>query len=557
MSFAFASFPPVVPRALRATLFSVAGLILVGAPRVSAQTVGTRDPSFTSAVSLTNLYSQYLEYINGTPVLFAGGDAGAFGLLSANGVLYPSEEIGDFGNGSRIVYTEVAEVVPHSATDPSHYVLVGGLFGRTNTQIVNKRPGQNIVRLSPVGAVDTTFDPGTGADNEVTAILPLPDGGMVVGGQFGLFNQQPHEHIVRLNGAGAIAGNDVFSTGLNFDAAVLSLAAQRNPGSTAFLPQILVAGLFSSVNGTPHAKLARINADGSVDASFHPSFDDRTTVVVSQPDGKILVGGDFSNVNGTAAKHIVRLNYDGSIDPTFTASVTGQPAGLPNPPAVYVIQLLNDGSMYLGGNFTRVNGVTRNYLARVDANGVLDPAFDAGKTILNAVQSLSIQADGRLLVGENLSKSLDNSSTRPPSLIRLFAESPSVTLVASTPTATETDSVPGAFTVSRTGNTTNAGPLTVYFQLTPHPQNSRTIAQPRVNYLPLALTQYKPLKYVFSLTIPAGQESVVIPVVPSGRLIKKGDRRSVNLTLIDDPTSTSTYDIVPDAASGSVIITNE
>ena len=473
MSSASVSFRPPLSRlfqaACRHLFLALACLSVAGASRLAAQTPGTQDTSFVSAVIDGNIYAQALQYVNGAPLLFVGGDQDNLDDLDANGLADPGFILPDFGNTIRIVYTAVPELIPHSTTDSSHYLLVGGLFGRSATQIKDNQPGQNLVRLSPLGALDTTFNPGgKGADGEVTAILPLPDGGSVVGGQFQNYNLQPHEYIVRLNSQGTVESNGVFNPTLSFDGTVLSLAAQQNPASTALLPQVLVAGLFSNVNGVSHAKLARINADGTVDGSFNPSFDDRTTVVVSQPDGKILVGGDFSHVNGTPAEHLVRLNFDGSIDPTFTASVTTQPAGLVDPPAVYVIQLLDNGSMYLGGNFAKVNGVKRNFLARVDANGVLDTAFDPGKTILNAVQSISIQTDGRLLVGENVSKSLDNSSTRPPSLIRVFAEPPVIALVASVPnavTGTPTTRQDGAFTLTRSGSAFNAGALTVYVRL--------------------------------------------------------------------------------------------
>src|SRR5688500_14543506 len=36
-----------------------------------------------------------------------------------------------------------------------------------------------------------------------------------------------------------------------------------------------------------------------------------------QPDGKILIGGTFRTVNGVHRMGIARLNADGSLDPTF------------------------------------------------------------------------------------------------------------------------------------------------------------------------------------------------------------------------------------------------
>jgi hypothetical protein len=51
----------------------------------------------------------------------------------------------------------------------------------------------------------------------------------------------------------------------------------------------------------------------------------------------------------------------------------------------------------LGGTFTSIGGSPRNRIARLHANGALDVAFDPDAN--DAVQSLAIQADGKVLVG--------------------------------------------------------------------------------------------------------------------------------------------------------------
>ena len=36
-----------------------------------------------------------------------------------------------------------------------------------------------------------------------------------------------------------------------------------------------------------------------------------------QPDGRIIIGGEFTHVDGVALNHIARLNADGTLDATF------------------------------------------------------------------------------------------------------------------------------------------------------------------------------------------------------------------------------------------------
>ena len=577
MSFAFASFRRALPSVTRRfsgnrSALAAVGLSLAGACHLSAQTPGTLDTSFLAVETGITFYTQVLENVDGTPVLFIGGDQDGLnefviqGRSSTGGSLagadydrFGDEGLGpDIGNPARIIYTAVPELAPH-AGNTAPQILVGGLFGRSATQINNMTPGQNIFRLDPFANVDPTFNPGKGADDYVTSILPLADGGMVVGGEFQQFNKIDHLRIVRLDSTGAIVPDSTFDTNLTFDATVLALDAQLLGGVRN--GQILVAGQFSNVNGKTYNKLARLNADGSVDASFHPSFDDRTTIVKSQPDGKILVGGDFENVSGTAAKHIVRLNYDGSVDSTFTAQVTGMPAGFANPPAVYVIQQLPDGSMYLGGNFTTVNGVTRNYLAKVDATGALDTAFDPGTTIINAVQSIVVQTDGKLLIGETVSRTLEGGKIYPPSLIRLYGEAPSINITTASDAVIAT-AHNGAFTLTRNIAAPTSDPLSVFLLIGGNAHSvlgTKPKSQIDYDFSATGLVFYSsvPAGSVYEVTFAANQTSITIPIdVKRLKSYKKRDSRDVILTLVGDQTGDNNYVVGPDA-SATVTISND
>ena len=530
----------------------------LGASRLPAQTPGSLDPDFTSFVTNSNIYALALTTADLAPILLVGGDLAAYDGENLDGSTSGNFAAPTFGSAGRIVYTIVPELVlrDNGLTPTNPNFLLGGLFSRSALQVKNGDHAQNITRVDAFGAVDTTFNPGTGSDNYITSIVPLSDGGMVVGGEFENFNGISHQHIVRLDGTGAIVGDNVFDSKLGFDATVLSMAVQQNPSSPAALPQIVVAGTFSNVNSATHQKLARINADGSVDASFNPNFDARTTVVVSQPDGKILVGGDFSNVNGTPVKHLVRLNYDGSIDPMFTASVTGQPAGFADPPAVYVINLQADGSMYLGGNFTMVNGVTRNFLALVDANGQLDTSFDPGKTIINAVQSLVVvPGDRSLIVGENVSKSVNNTQIRPPSVVRLFGTAPVISLATFKSPVTKTSRQNGSFKLKRSDRFFASESLTVYLQ------ESGTAVQ-RVKQSGYTTYDFQGLVigsgYLstilggnangdIAVTFAPGETSKKILVVPAHHAspATRPASTTVTLTVVADPNDAATYSIPP------------
>ncbi len=118
--------------------------------------------------------------------------------------------------------------------------------------------------------------------------------------------------------------------------------------------KVLVAGVFPR-------KLLRLNADGSLDASFDAGTGPNNNGVSSmavQPDGKIIVGGFFTTFDGVARDSIARLNADGSVDTAF------DPSGGPDA-IVRTLALQPDGRTLLGGDFTNVNNTQRNAAARL------------------------------------------------------------------------------------------------------------------------------------------------------------------------------------------------
>lgn len=62
------------------------------------------------------------------------------------------------------------------------------------------------------------------------------------------------------------------------------------------------------------------------------------------------------------------------------------------------MKALFDGRLLVCGFFSTVNGVWRNGVARLKANGALDEGFDAGHELSGFVRGLALLPDGRILV---------------------------------------------------------------------------------------------------------------------------------------------------------------
>src|SRR5690606_32753107 len=113
-----------------------------------------------------------------------------------------------------------------------------------------------------------------------------------------------------------------------------------------------------------------------------------------QDDGKIIVGGNFTSYDGTARNRIARLNTDGALD---TAVEVGN--GFNN--VINSMSIQDDGKIIVGGNFTSYDGTARNRIARLNTDGSLDTSFVVGNGFNNVINSMSIQDDGKIIVGGN------------------------------------------------------------------------------------------------------------------------------------------------------------
>jgi uncharacterized delta-60 repeat protein len=292
----------------------------------------------------------------------------------------------DFGfdSGSAINQSVIAV-----ATQPDGKLLISGAF-----TFVGSAARGGIARLNPDGTTDFTFGNGfSGANDEVRSIALQPDGRVLIGGYFTTVNGTSRNRIARLHADGSL--DTTFLGGLS--------GANGNVNAIAVQPdgRVLIGGTFTTINGTSRNFIARLNADGSLDTTFLNGLtgaDSLVDCVALQSDGRVVIGGGFTTVNGTTRGGIARLNADGSLDTTFLSGLSGANS------EVRSISLQSDGRVLLGGHFTTVNGVGRNRIARLNADGSLDTTFLNGISGANSVvNSVVLLSDGRVLIGGDFS----------------------------------------------------------------------------------------------------------------------------------------------------------
>lgn len=342
------------------------------------------------------------------------------------------------------------------AVQPDGKIVLGGEFTYVQTKpaATDTSSRSGIARVNPDGSVDTTFNPG--ANNSVSRIYVLSDGKLLVSGGFTGFapngattiTQQPFAAI--LNADGTLASTQ-FSLNQQISAFVRQadgkflvggyftriedadrpFIARLNADFTLdedFFPnpsgavnavqiaadgQILIGGNFASLQpnvagydptiATPRNGAARLNPDGTIDATFNPNFGGAVTrlafyndgsilalgsFINIQPTGALLIGGSFAHVAGVTVSNLTLLGDDGSVSSSF----------LPNPNgAVHALLPLNDGRLYVAGAFTNIDGVDRGHIARFTVSNLLDPAF--APEVNGDVYAMVLQADGKLVIG--------------------------------------------------------------------------------------------------------------------------------------------------------------
>ncbi|MAY83753.1 MAG: hypothetical protein CMP59_06415 [Flavobacteriales bacterium] len=180
----------------------------------------------------------------------------------------------------------------------------------------------------------------------------------------------PHRYMIKVDSIGtwdsSFAGiaNEVVQEFIKYDSNRILLSGFHNR-FTHFNSQ--------RVNG-----LCRIYQDGQLDSSFSSPFQDNSIGYVSavylEQDGKIVLGGEMNIVGYPNALRLVRLNSNGSLDTGFYFN-----SQLTNPefPTGVISSIIgaSDGGYIISGSFDSIQGVSKNHLAKLDSNGIIEPQF--------------------------------------------------------------------------------------------------------------------------------------------------------------------------------------
>ncbi|MEG4407539.1 DUF4347 domain-containing protein, partial [Microcoleus sp. MON2_D5] len=281
---------------------------------------------------------------------------------------------------SRVSVQSITTAPTNGTATINDWIYAGGDF-----TTVNGTTRHRIARMNADGSLDTAFNPTGGMNDSVFAIALDSSGKLYAGGQFTTVNGTARSRIARMNADGSLDTAFNPGTGMNNDVLEIAIDSSGKP---------YVGGLFNTVNGIASSYIARMNTDGSLDTAFNPNrgFDDFVHAIAIDSSGKVYAGGDFNTVNGTALNSITRMNADGSLDTAFNHT-----GGMD---FVNALALDSSGKLYVGGDFlSTVDGTTRSSIARINADGSLDTAFNLGTGMNNRVWTIAIDSSGKPYLG--------------------------------------------------------------------------------------------------------------------------------------------------------------
>jgi uncharacterized delta-60 repeat protein len=242
-------------------------------------------------------------------------------------------------------------------------------------------------------------------------------GRLLVAGWFTHYDSQPRAGLARLLATGALdpsfAPPDGELVYLPSDGRAILRRTTLGPVNTAgFQPYL--------------TQIVRLQLDGSIDPTFAVSATPDVTTIKwlgAAPDGRLLVATFEPDASREENLKLIWLAADGhrltTLPTRFTestrtyatpadanAGATSSPvigstiftgsSGQPN--LIDAVQILADGRLLIAGAFSRVNGIARPGLVRLQSDGTLDPTYNPDVSPLIFVSATLPLPDGRTLV---------------------------------------------------------------------------------------------------------------------------------------------------------------
>ncbi|MEO9021738.1 MAG: DUF5008 domain-containing protein [Ginsengibacter sp.] len=217
---------------------------------------------------------------------------------------------------------------------------------------------RQLVRMNEDGSLDSTFNynPATQSGYDVGNgfifdAMQLPDGRIIVVGNFTTFDGQVVNYITRINTADGSVDPTFNMGGSGADKSISHISYNANTG------KILLTGNFKNYNGQPANGVVMIDQNGAIDPSFtFRKVDAGIANFAGQLDnGMIIVSGSFNKYDNIVRPGLLILNPDGSLASGYNN--TGLFRGAINGFTELTSSTTGEHQVILVGNFDRFDGI--------------------------------------------------------------------------------------------------------------------------------------------------------------------------------------------------------
>lgn len=270
-------------------------------------------------------------------------------------------------------------------------------------------------RLTSSGQLDPRFRPLIGITDQIHAVLPLPDGKILLAGEF-LAVEGGSYGVVRLNSDGQHDTSFHAPRTRSPEPGVIRAILEQPDG------KLVIGGAFTHVQGAKRRNLARLNANGTLDASFAPEAVPTIKSLALDSEGGLAATWDnVLDARPDLGSYVFRVLPNGTVDAQYAATIESRNHYRP-------LNVWSDrsGRILVEGQFGTVPGGTGGGLVRLRPDGTVDQTFapdpsvvfhETGTTAL--AWTLAFSSDGRILVALSGTEPVGRRQTDFNRLLRL------------------------------------------------------------------------------------------------------------------------------------------
>ena len=259
-------------------------------------------------------------------------------------------------------------------------VFAGGRFSS-----VLSIPRSKLAAVDLSSGATTSWNPNP---NAAVNALAYSNGRVFAGGDFTTIGGGSHPYLAALD---TNSGNAATWSGAAGGGSVYALMVMGT--------RLYVGGAFTSMNSATHGGIAALDLLSGAVNSWSPTLDTKLVTCLAYSGTKVYAGGYFTKVNGNSR------SYASAFD-TTTDSLTGWAPALDNSPDALAA---DDTTVYAGGSLYNVGG--QKSIVRVNGTtGTLESSFNASFDLSYEVRAIALTQSGLYIGGDF---STINSLSRP------------------------------------------------------------------------------------------------------------------------------------------------